>query len=386
MQQTHKVIMLIDMDAFFASCMQAKYPIYRNKPIVICQADNKAVISTASYEARKMGVKSAMPLFKAKTLSNNKIIVVVPEYPLFIDYSQKIWQLIHDEFSPKIETASIDEWYVDITDFWPKYGSPKMMGIKIKQRIKELFNLTCSIGISNNKFLAKMISNEAKPNGVSILNPKNYRTFLWTKKISELYGVGPSTTRKLTKLGITTVQELAISNEEFLIEHFGKYGQVLKKKANGIGNNKVQNIPSQQKSISNETTLDMPVHNEDEFLDVVYSLIKQITNRAVKSKLIGQTFYLGYHYKWTKTSQEEFDLAKHRLKQSWQITTDHYTNNVEEIFSLLKEYINKNKINFDKGINLIAVGLKNLIDINSIPKQYQFKDFNSTIIDQKEKV
>jgi len=383
--QKEKVIMFIDMDAFFASCMQAKYPIYRNKPIVVCRNDDRTVISTASYEARKMGAKSAMPLFKAKALTNNKIIVVEPEYETFIDYSQNIWELMRNEFTQKIEIASIDEWYLDITDSWQKYGSPKLMGTKIKQRIKEVFNLNCSVGISNSKFLAKMISYEAKPNGIFVLNPKNYRTFLWSKEISNLIGVGPSTIKKLAQLGIKTVQELALSDEEMLIENLGKYGMILKRRANGIDNDEVKSIPFKQKSISNETTLNTPIHHENEFLDIVNSLIKQTTKRAINNKLIGQTFYLGYHYKWTKSSNEEFDLTKHHFKNTWQVTSTHYTNNVEEIFALLKEHVNTNKIDFEKGISLIAVGLRNLVPINSIPQQYKFENFESIINDLQEK-
>jgi len=368
-----KVIMLLDMDAFFASCLQAKYPEYKNKPIVISEGKKRSIICAASYEARKFGARSAMPFAQAQTLAKGKLIPVHADMILFKEISNSIWSLLRNQITTKIEVSSIDECYIDATDVWQNYGSPKNLAIEIQRLIKQSFNLTCTIGISNNRFLAKMICREVKPNGIGTLNPKNYRNFLWPLKVEEMYGVGIATTKKLHGMDIFTIEQLAKTDEQFLISKFGKYGSVLWNKAHGIESTKIDFYEEKPKNISSEITVNFPIHSEEEILTVIDALINKNLRRLARKKLVAKGFSVSYHYQWQRKDKEEFDKRKHLSKHSLQTTLDNYTNNFEEISALLHGLIEKQQLNYETGITLIGVAFKDLIFIENVPQQKSFQ-------------
>lgn len=365
-----KIIMHLDMDAFFASCLQQKYPNLAHKPIVVAYNDRKSIVVTSSYEARKLGVKTAMPLYLAKKVSHHQIIRVDPEYDLFSDYSHQVFAFIKEEFTPLVEIASIDECYLDVTQQWKKYGTPRKMAIAIKTAIKKQLGLSCSIGISNTKFLAKMIGKEFKPNGIGTLNPLTLSTTLWLKPINQMYGIGPSLVKQMQKLGIHKIKDLVFSDDQFLNAHFGKYSLELKKRALGRSSNQVLIKHPDYKNISNDLTLSKIIYEEEEFLDILHQITLHVAKRAQKEKMVSKTVGLSVHYYWKNKNRENFDKAKHHSRKSRQTQIDHYTNDAEEIYAHLVQ-IALETIDFQKGVYLISVSLKDTININKVPYQHQ---------------
>jgi nucleotidyltransferase/DNA polymerase involved in DNA repair len=158
-----KAILLIDMDSFFASCHAATDESLKKVPAIVASPNMRGIASTANYPAREFGIKSGMPIFKIKELCPN-IKIIPPDFKLYVETSDAILKYVYDNFSKKIESVSIDEFYVDVTNVWKKYGSVKKIADTIREGVYKKFNLTCSIGVSTNRFLAKMGSEINKPN------------------------------------------------------------------------------------------------------------------------------------------------------------------------------------------------------------------------------
>lgn len=364
------------MDAFFASCMQLKYPYLRNKPIVVAYKDKSSIIVTSSYEARKLGVKTGMPLYCAYKQTNNAIIQVDPEYSLFSTYSEQVFSIIYNEFSKQLEVASIDECYIDVTNEWQRYGTPKKMAIAIKNRINEVLGLTCSIGISDNKFLAKVVGKVNKPNGVTVANPKNIKNILWDKNVDDIHGIGKALSKKMHKLDINTVKDLALSDDDFLLKNFGRYGLELKRNVNGFGSDVVLTKHNDYKNISNEVTLSNPIYNEEEFLELIHNLTIHVANRASQRKMVAKTLAISVHYAWKGDMGEDFDQIKHHKRESHQIKTEEYTADSEVMYAYLNQ-LALEKIDVSKGIKLVSVGMRNTIRRELIPYQFSFMDNDS---------
>jgi len=170
------------------------------------------------------------------------------------------------------------------------------MAIAIKTAIKKQLGLSCSIGISNTKFLAKMIGKEFKPNGIGTLNPLTLSTTLWLKPINQMYGIGPSLVKQMQKLGIHKIKDLVFSDDQFLNAHFGKYSLELKKRALGRSSNQVLIKHPDYKNISNELTLSKIIYEEEEFLDILHQITLHVAKRAQKEKMVSKTVGLSVHY------------------------------------------------------------------------------------------
>ena len=230
-----RFILHIDMDAFFTSCEEKINPELKGKPVVVGsdpkEGKGRGVVSTCNYSARKYGVHSAMPISRAYKL-NPKAIFIRPNFSLYCENSKNIMRIIKS-YSDKFQQAGLDEAYLDITHYVRDWADAKILAYKIKIDIEKL-GLTCSIGIANNKLVAKIASDFNKPNGITVV--KENKKFLKPLNIRKLYGVGPKTTTKLNKFGIKTIGQLASFNKEKLIKKFGVYGLYLSLSANGIGN------------------------------------------------------------------------------------------------------------------------------------------------------
>jgi len=191
-------ILHVDMDAFFASIEVVRNPSLKGKPIVITNSiGDRGVVSTASYEARKYGIHSAMPLKKAKRLCKN-LIVIRGNFSLYNEISHKIMEILSD-FTDKIEVRSIDEAYLDVTETVGIFGSALEIGRKIKRVIKEKFNLTCSVGISYNKLLAKIATELSKPDGLLEIKKDDLEKYYYPLPIEKIPGIGPKSVRVLKK-------------------------------------------------------------------------------------------------------------------------------------------------------------------------------------------
>jgi DNA polymerase-4 len=246
------MILHIDMDAFYASVEQLDDPRLRNKCVIVGGTSNRGVVSAASYEARQFGVRSAMPIYQAKQKCPHGIFLP-PRMDRYQTVSKKIMAVLRD-FSPLVEPVSIDEAYVDITGCQRLFGEPQEIAWEIKRKIKETVNLTCSIGVAPNKFLAKIASDMQKPDGLTLIAPEQVGAFVDSLPINKVPGVGNKMQHQMELLGIRTLGDVQRLPQKTLLRHLGKFGLRLGALSAGIDDSPVT-PHAPHKSISSERTL-----------------------------------------------------------------------------------------------------------------------------------
>ncbi len=246
------MILHIDMDAFFASIEQRDNPSLKNKPVIISGNSKRSVVATASYEARKFGIGSAMPVFKAKQLCDH-LEIVPGNRKKYQAESKKIMEII-SHFSPLLEQVSIDEAYLDILGCERLFGSFKDIALSIKSRINQQLDLTCSIGMSPIKFLSKIASDMNKPDGLTIIEQLKVKKFIFSLPIQKVPGIGKNSMKNMQLLQIKTLGDVKKYSLPLLTQKFGKMGQRLLELSNGIDKSRVETNYT-RKSISSETTL-----------------------------------------------------------------------------------------------------------------------------------
>lgn len=230
-------IMHMDMDAFYASIEQLDHPEWKGKPLVVGIGE-RAVVSAASYEARKYGIRSAMPVFQAKKLCPHAIFTPV-RMARYAEVSRTILRIL-ENFSPLVEQASIDEAFLDASGLEGLFGDVESLGRKIKAAIYENTHLTCSIGIAPVKFLAKIASDLQKPDGITIIYPHEVEAFLARLPLGKIPGMGRKILEKTTSFGVHTAGDVLKYPESFWIRHFGKIGKIMFERCNGIDPRKVE--------------------------------------------------------------------------------------------------------------------------------------------------
>lgn len=250
MQPQVKHIAHFDLDAFFVSVELLKQPHLKGKPLIVGGDGQRGIVAACSYEARKFGIHSAMPSMMAKRLCPEAIFIRGSHHE-YSHYSRMVTQIIADAV-PLFEKASIDEFYVDLT------GMDKFFGVsqytkELREKVVKETGLPISYGLSTNKMVSKMATNEAKPNGYLEIAPGRETAFLWTLTVDKIPMVGKQTQYSLQALGIHTIEQLAHTPIDQLEAHFGKWGKKLWEKANGIYESPVEQY-SEQKSISHENT------------------------------------------------------------------------------------------------------------------------------------
>jgi DNA polymerase IV len=244
-------IIHVDMDAFFASVEQRDNPQLRGKPVAVGGSRERSVVAAASYEARKFGVRSAMPsvIARRKCL---ELIFTKPRFDVYREVSLQI-RAIFAEYTPIIEPLSLDEAYLDVTENLQGITSATKIAEQIRERIWAETQLTASAGVSYNKFLAKLASDHRKPNGLFVITPAMGPAFIETLKVERFHGVGPATAAKMNRPGIFTALDLRAQSLEFLQEHFGKSGSRYYNISRGIDHRPV--LPNRvRKSIGAENT------------------------------------------------------------------------------------------------------------------------------------
>ena len=286
-------ILHLDMDAFFAAVEQLDFPQYRGKPVIV-GADPKGgagrgVVATASYEARKYGVHSALPISLAYQRCPHAVYLR-GRYERYSEISRQLIATLN-EFTPVIEKISIDEAFLDITKSLALFGSDEKIGYQIKKRIYDDLGLVASIGIAPNKFLAKVASNLEKPDGFVVVKEGEEKEFLKSLPISRLWGVGQKTEAALKQMDIETIGQIAHMPEQDLSRRFGKWGSALWRLANGIDPRSVKPWET-QKSISQETTFDEDTGDEEAIHKTLLGLAESLSRLMRKSKLKGRTVTL----------------------------------------------------------------------------------------------
>ncbi|MCX7773566.1 MAG: DNA polymerase IV [Clostridia bacterium] len=292
-----RVVFLVDMNAFFISCETTRNPALLGKPAAVAGDPKRrsGIILAANYEARRFGIKTTMVLHKALELCPS-LILVPPDHSFYEKKSHEVMTLL-GEFTPVIEQGSIDEAWLDMTGTENLFGSPFSAAAMMMGRIRDELGLWCSIGISDNKFLAKMASEFKKPLGITELYSSDVPEKLWPLSVKAIYGVGKQTADKLEKLNIRTIGELASQNEELLLKHFGKYGHELYLRAHGIDEAPVTpHVPDEMKSIGRSTTLPNDITDLEEAKKVIIQLAEEIGQTARASNKKGRTVQITIKY------------------------------------------------------------------------------------------
>jgi len=287
-----RIILHLDMDAFFASIEERDREYLKGKAIVVGadpkEGKGRGVVSTANYKAREYGISSGMPILKAweiaKEVEKNKgekVYFVAPDFEKYQKVSQNIFEILK-KFSPKIEKASIDEFYLDLS-FLKSFFKAKKVAQKIKKEIFEKEKLTASIGIGPNKFIAKIASQMKKPNGEMIVLPEKVKDFLLPLSIKEIPGIGPKTEEKLAQMGIKKVKDLRKLSLTTLKNIFGKRGEDFYQKARGVDQSEIVS-EEEIKSLGKQITLEKDTLSPNVLLCQFSKILKEVFEEFEASK------------------------------------------------------------------------------------------------------
>lgn len=339
-----KIIMHIDLNAFFANAELLRHKEYIGKPIAVGGSSRRGVISTASYEARAYGVKSAMPLYLAKRLCPD-LIVIPGDHKYYLELSNKFFSYIKKHCSEVIEVASIDECFVDMTLAMKDVKDPYKYLKDLQLDLKKETGLSCSIGLGPTKFLAKMGSDYKKPMGITIIRKRDIKKILYPLPIGDMYGVGKKTIVKLQKLGIYKIGDFAIREDDELKKLLGKMYFVLKDWINGLGDNTVSDMESDPKSISTSSTFMYDTASYDELTTMLKRQSISVGKELNKKNMIGLTIHLTL-----RDSEFKTITRSHTIEQPIKDADDVYL----QVMKLFDKYWNGNEI------RLIGVGVSSL--------------------------
>lgn len=336
-------IIHIDMDAFYASVEQRDNPELKGKPVAVGGSRSRGVVAAASYEARKFGVRSAMPSVTAFRRCPD-IIFVKPRFEVYKEVSQIIRNIFF-EYTDLVEPLSLDEAYLDVTNNKIGLPSATLIAEEIRKKVYESTSLTCSAGISINKFLAKTASDINKPNGFKLIKPDEAVSFIETLKVKDFFGVGKVTAEKMKRMGIHTGLDLKNKSQGFLTKNFGKSGAYYFNICRAIDNREV-NPNRIRKSVSIENTYDNDLIDIQDIFTELDVLSKALEKRLSINKIKGKTVNIKIKY-------ADFEqVTRSKTSQSWLSETKEYE-------PLWKEIMIDTRLT-EKPIRLLGLGLSNL--------------------------
>jgi DNA polymerase-4 len=343
----HKVIIHLDMDAFFAAVEQKVNPALKGKPVIIGgPADSRGVVSTCSYEARNYGVHSAMPMKRAHELCPDAIHIDTSggKYSYI---SVEILKILKNH-TPFVEAVSIDEAFLDITSIHKRFGGPSKTALNIKKAIKDKLGLTASVGIAPNRSVAKIASSSNKPDGLVEIKPKEVQQFLWGQPVGHIWGVGPKSVEALNKADIFTIGDLAKTPENKIKTMFGIMGPGLVKMAKGGGDENVResHISYDAKSMGHEHTFDKDSNDPDRVIGLLLYLSDRVSRRLRQSGCEARTVTL-------KIRKSNFKFVTRAS------TLSNYFDTEKTIFLTAKKLILKHRF-LDQPIRLLGVNVSKL--------------------------
>ncbi len=379
-------IIHLDMDAFYASVEEQDNPKLKGRPVIVGGPGNRGIVTTANYEARKYGIHSAMPIYIARRKCPAGCFVPT-RMERYKEVSKEIFNILYS-FTDLIEPISIDEAYINISDIFLTDGSyesyadefdifsitngsnagkpdtslsmdgpytgtynikrrPLKIAMSIKEKVVEATGLTMSVGISYNKFLAKLASDWNKPDGIKIITEDMIPDILLPLPVKSVYGIGPKSSKRLNNIGIYTIKDLLALPEKFLIDFFGKLGTDIYYRIRGIDNRKI-NIEREKKSIGIERTLKTDTGDRNLLKRYLHKFATDLELSLKKSQLYGKTITL-------KLKDENFKL------QTKSKTLDHYINLGDEILAIGTHLLDE--INMRKNIRLIGLTVSNLTTV-----------------------
>ena len=282
-------IIHVDMDAFYASVEQRDDPKLRGKPVAVGGDGPRGVLTTCSYEARKFGCRSAMPSITARRLCP-QLIFVRPRFPVYSAISHQIRDIFRD-YTPLVEPLSLDEAYLDVTADVKGIGSATRIAELIRERIKAETGLTASAGVSYNKFIAKLASDQNKPDGLCVVRPEEGGAFVAAMPVRRFHGIGPRGAERMKELGIETGADLAAKDIHFLREHFGSQAEYLYRAARGIDLRRVK-ADRARKSVGAERTFDHDISSGAAMREQLERIVSLCWDRIERSKAEGRTVTL----------------------------------------------------------------------------------------------
>lgn len=332
------------MDAFYASIEQRDYPEYRGKPLAVGYAGPRGVVAAASYEARRYGVRSAMAS-KTALRKCPHLIFVPARFDVYKSVSKQIMEIFH-EYTDLVEPLSLDEAFLDVTENNMNIASATQIAQEIKQKIREATNLTASAGVSFNKFLAKIASDQNKPNGLFVVKPKVAELFVESLAIEQFFGVGKVTAKVMHQMGIKTGWDLKQRSENELVSVFGKAGHIYYQNARAIDYRPVESQRI-RKSISSETTFDRDIDSLDELAVELDVVARDTFDYLQKKKFKGRTVTLKIKYADFKIITRSRTFAD---------AVEDYGSFYKAGFELLK------LVDLSPKVRLIGLGVKNSDD------------------------
>lgn len=322
-------ILHVDMDAFFAAVEQRDNPELRGKPVIVGGSSDRGVVATCSYEARKFGIHSAQPTFMAKKLCPSAIFVS-GDHKKYSEVSKQVFEILHG-ICDKVQVVSIDEAYLDVTDL---FYSPMYIAEHIRKRVKDEVGLTLSVGISYNKFLAKLASDWNKPDGIKEITREMVPGILKPLPIRKVHGLGKKSVEKLNKIGIFTIGDMFNYDKEFFDTYLGKMGSEVYDRISGIDNRQVSPGSGERKSIGTETTLSKNLDDIEglkpylsKFSIKIEALLnkKQISAKTVTIKLKSFDFIQHTRSRTLNiyiSKSKDIELVAHDLLEEFGLDTD----------------------------------------------------------------
>lgn len=349
-------IVHIDMDAFYASVEQRDNPELRGKPVIVAWKGNRSVVCAASYEARKFGVRSAMPAVRAERLCPDAVFIP-PDFARYRAVS-RLTREIFKRHTDLVEPLSLDEAYLDVTENKTGLPTATRVAITIREQIRQELNLTASAGVAPNKFLAKLASDWRKPDGLFVIQPEEADSFLLPLPVSRLPGVGKVTEKRLDEFGVRIVKDLRELDQPTLETSFGRYGLRLYELARGIDNNQV--VPNRPtKSISAEDTFERDV-SLSETEPMIRRLAETVWAASRKESRIARTVVL-------KLKTREFNILTRSHTPASPPTS------CEELTAIALGLRDRVQLRPEQLFRLVGVGLSNFHEAEERrPQQFLF--------------
>jgi len=356
-----KVIMHVDMDAFFAAFETRNMPKLKGKPVIVGGDPRfRSVVSTCSYEARKYGVHSGMPIKRARQLCPQAVIIsgTLRGYV----YTSALLQKIFAGYAPKVQQISVDEAVMDITGCHRIFGTVENLVAQMKAQIKKELSLTCSVGVAPVRILAKMASGENKPDGLTIIDVEDYKKMFYPRPVDAIWGIGEATKNSLERIGLKTVGNIAKKTEKELKAYFGKYGTFLYMVSRGRGVSDVHSydeIPD-EKSMSHETTLTVDISDIDKIYSTLLWLSDKVARRLRQGNFFARTISV-------KVRSSDFKTITRDM------TVSHPTDQCKIIFETAKRLLPQ-KFGPKVPVRLLGVKASNLIHNGRNPQLSLLED------------
>lgn len=358
--------MHIDLNAFFATAETIIHPEYEGKPLVVGGIGRRGIVSTANYEARKYGIRSAMPTYKAKELCKD-LIVVPGHFDLYAKLSDEFFKYVAT-YSPIIQVASIDECFVDMSEPLSKVKDVEAYLKELQLGLYNKTKLKCSIGIGPTKFLAKMASDMKKPMGITIIRKRDIARMIYPLPIEDMFGIGKKTSPVLRKLGINKIGDLITYDQVTLKHVLGRFYYTCMDWLNGKGSDKIETEEHDPKSIGTSRTFEHDTDNYEEIKLMIKWLARDVSNRAKEENKLGTT---------AQVTIKTCDFRLHTKSVTYVRPTNDYNFILEQA---LKAY---DKFKLNEPIRLVGVTLQNLKSKEET--QFQMSLFNYQTYEEENK-